>query len=66
MPDEEKTDPEWRREVRNWLRSLAGHDLADVRGIVSGLGTVITLIASRIPPTPPPAPLAGKEDSEAK
>ena len=65
MP-KERTDAEWRQDVRNWLQSLAGHDLTDVRGIVFGLGAVITLMASRIPPAPPPAPLAGEKDSNSK
>ncbi len=53
MPEEKThTDHEWRLEVRNWLHHLSGHDLTDIRGMILGLGTLIHLMATKIPPGP--------------
>jgi len=56
MPEEKTySDHEWRIEVRNWLNSLSGYDLTDIRGMILGLSTLIHLVATRIPPGPRPA-----------
>lgn len=53
MPQEKThTDQQWRQEVRNWLHHLSGHDLADIRGMILGLSTLIHLVGTRIPPGP--------------
>ena len=48
------------QQLKNWFHELQEHDLSDLRGILTGLANVLLLVAAKLPPGPPPAPLPGQ------